>query len=99
VGSAERPEVGEEWLVAVGWLTGADPRGSGAELCGGLGLASGMWLTDDWMVDTARWVHTAGLGLPVAAAALRAVMPIAPSPTNAGASRHGRLARAHLTER
>jgi hypothetical protein len=55
-----------------------------------------MWLTD-WMVDTARWVHTAGLELPVAAAALRAVMPTAASPTNAGASRHGD--RAHLTER
>jgi hypothetical protein len=55
-----------------------------------------MWLTD-WMVDTARCVHTTGFGLLVAAAALRAVMPIAASPTNAGASRHGD--RAHLTER
>jgi hypothetical protein len=55
-----------------------------------------MWLTD-WMVDTARCVHTAGFGLLVAAAALRAMMPTAAIPAKAGASRHGD--RAHLAER
>jgi len=97
-GSALRVKGGVAWLVPPGWVTGAAPRGAGALFSGGFGLLSGMWLTD-WMVDTARSVHTAGLGLRVAAAALSAIAATAPAPIRAGASRHDLLDPTDIAER
>ncbi|HXD82617.1 MAG TPA: hypothetical protein VNU27_13705 [Candidatus Acidoferrum sp.] len=60
----------------------------GGGLGGGLGLGSGRCPTAP-MVEAASPVHTAGLGLPVVAVAVRASrMAVAPASAK-GATRHG----------
>jgi hypothetical protein len=45
------------------------------------------WPTDE-MVETARSVHTAGFGLPVAAVAVRAIRTVVAPARRMGATRH-----------
>ena len=55
-------------------------------------MVSGMWLTE-WIVEAARWVQTAGSGLPVAAVALNASTPVVAIASKAGARRSAGKAR------
>jgi len=65
---------------------GAAFRTSGvADVAGGVGL--------EWLMVTTRSVHTAGFGLPVAAYALIAAMPIRARPSATGAGRQASAGR------
>jgi hypothetical protein len=66
---------------------------AGLEVASGSGLVEGMWLTD-WMLAAARWVHTTGFALPVAAKALTETTLMTATTVSAGTSRSARRAGA-----
>jgi hypothetical protein len=86
VGSASGDGLGADACVGAGALRAVlvDRSGLGA----GLGAAPGGCPTAS-IVDAARWLHTAGFALPVAAVALSARRTVAETASATGASRNG----------